>query len=462
MSRPRHGLSVALVAALLVALTWAGRPPAPAVPVSRDASVAQQWFDAQHAARRQGIENLMAFYDPDVEIDGANEGSRETHGRTQALAYLEDVLPPDVYRLDLADGVFLGPTSAVTLERITSTGSMVPEDAVFIHQMGPLGITHQAMASSIQVWRRYSPSDVRLLEADRLARDYLAARSRGAGMELIDLPDFGGPAIFLAGAQDERLPMRSVVLIVDTDIGGGCPGSVAIVLELDDAGRISSEQQFSRDRDVMGCSELGILPTGWWDTITIPERVSRIPSGEVLLAGESVSVFNSTPRLDALLAWGADRFQLAGMEPPALSDVTFYRRTVDLCRGITGLALGKSLSLCFDEADACASTACTTWRPWTRTTLLHELAHVWMTDNVSHAQREAFITRAGLPTWADTDHPWAERGVELAASTIAGALMPEPLKVSPLFGPRSCAELTDLAGIVIGPARARAPRCVDP
>lgn len=457
MIRTRHVLAYALLAALLVSLTLAGRPSDPPVPVASGPSIAQQWFDTQHVARQQGIRNLIAFYDPDVVIEGA----RAAHGRSEALEHLEDMLPPEVYRRDMVQGVFLGPTGAVTLERITSTGSMVPEYVVFLHEMGPLGIIHEMMAASIQAWRRYGPGDVRLLAVDRLVRRYLARGSAAEdGLELTDLPDFGGPAIFVAGAEDERVPLRSVVLLAEQDAGAGCPGSMAIVLHLDSAGRITREQRLPLDRDQLRCSDPGAPPAGWWDSIVIPEPVSRILTGEVPLGGDRVPVFNSTPGLDALLVWGHDRFRQAGMEPPALSEVTFLAREVDLCRGITGMALEDSLSLCFDEGDACASATCASWRPWARTTLLHELAHVWMTDHVSHAQQAAFIDRAGLPTWADTDHPWAQRGVELAASTIAAALGDEPLQVSRLFGQRSCAELKELLGIVIDPMPTLALRCV--
>ena len=56
-------------------------------------------------------------------------------------------------------------------------------------------------------------------------------------------------------------------------------------------------------------------------------------------------------------------------------------------------------------------------------TVLHEFAHVWEYHNVDDTTRDALLEMHGLETWRDRDIPWAERGVEVAAETIAKGLL---------------------------------------
>ena len=55
--------------------------------------------------------------------------------------------------------------------------------------------------------------------------------------------------------------------------------------------------------------------------------------------------------------------------------------------------------------------------------LIHELAHVWIEENVGVAVRREFVQRNDLPTWNDHDYDWDFRGVELAAYTIQQVVM---------------------------------------
>jgi hypothetical protein len=483
---PRRARLVALAGgalALLVACSGAPTGPRPAEP-----DVAGPWFAALLEARRQGEHNLLGFYDPDVVIDDPDGLRAEVRGRSEALAHLSDSLPAEVYQRQLTTGIFLGATTAITGERITSTGSMLPVDVVYIHEMGPRGIRHESTAESIVAWRRSSPDDPRLLAVDRIARryvqgwstgraaplaglyapgasirdDFLALRADGLDVPALvtqagdqgglpdarvtSLPGFGGPGIFLAAASDTKQPIGSLVLLLD-HATAGCTATDAVVLNLEGAGRIARERRFHRSQDWVRCTGT-TPPQGWWDTLPVPATLVRTRSGLVVSGASKIVMFNSTPALDSVLTWAMDRFRAAGLDPPAPSDVTFYASTVDLCRGIEGLTVEGSVSLCFDESALCIDEACTQMRTWPRIATLHELAHVWMADHVARERQSRFVEAARLPTWANVRHPWHERGVELAAATIAWALMSEPTQMSESLTPRSCARLSELYSLL--------------
>jgi len=59
-------------------------------------------------------------------------------------------------------------------------------------------------------------------------------------------------------------------------------------------------------------------------------------------------------------------------------------------------------------------------------TVLHEFAHVWEYHNVDDTTRDALVEMHGLETWRSSDVPWEERGVEVAAETIAKGLLERP------------------------------------
>jgi hypothetical protein len=66
-------------------------------------------------------------------------------------------------------------------------------------------------------------------------------------------------------------------------------------------------------------------------------------------------------------------------------------------------------------------------------TLLHELAHAWEYHTMSDETRQAYLEITGLPTWADPEVGWADRGIERAATTIAWGLLETPITNSAAF-----------------------------
>jgi hypothetical protein len=57
----------------------------------------------------------------------------------------------------------------------------------------------------------------------------------------------------------------------------------------------------------------------------------------------------------------------------------------------------------------------------------HELAHAWVTANVTDTKRSAFMNLRGLEHWADRDVPWNQRGTEWAAVVLQQGVSGHPL-----------------------------------
>lgn len=92
----------------------------------------------------------------------------------------------------------------------------------------------------------------------------------------------------------------------------------------------------------------------------------------------------------------------------------------------------------FDSPESCGGAKAlfdpnpTPWRISICTTgitsaIAHELAHAWVSANVSPEVRSAFIELRGLEHWADRDVPWNERGTEWAAVVVQQGLDGLPL-----------------------------------
>ena len=62
-----------------------------------------------------------------------------------------------------------------------------------------------------------------------------------------------------------------------------------------------------------------------------------------------------------------------------------------------------------------------------KTVYEHELAHAWVTANVTDSQRSAFMNLRGLEHWTNPDIPWNQRGTEWAAVIIQQGLSGLPL-----------------------------------
>ncbi|MEA2002611.1 MAG: hypothetical protein U9N84_12120 [Actinomycetota bacterium] len=59
-------------------------------------------------------------------------------------------------------------------------------------------------------------------------------------------------------------------------------------------------------------------------------------------------------------------------------------------------------------------------------TVLHEVAHAWEFHTVDELTRTAFLDMNSLVSWRGNNVPWGERGMEIAAETIALGLLDRP------------------------------------
>lgn len=284
---------------------------------------------------------------------------------------------------------------------------------------------------------------------DETALGYPAvyAYSTGTGrLEGVLLVAVGAPAEAEAGAA-----------LGDADEGvTACPGRQAIWLELSADGRVTGERRFWSVDDARRCGDASSLPDGWWTVTPLPmsavaphENLARVTS-RLEVGGRTVEIRNGTPTLQLLVGWAVARFDQAGMALPRFESVTFTRHA-DYCEEVEGRAIpvfqdGRAASwelvLCFDETSACADPSCDQFTRLAKRTTLHELAHVWIADNVSESQRTRFLDQRELETWGDNNWPWEQRGVEWAADTIAWGLLDGPFSPSQLGSP-SEPELTE-------------------
>ncbi len=499
----------AVLVAVVLLLAGCGDPPrteGPDDPGSM-ASTAQRWFAARDETQRQGVENLVSFYDPEVVVDYRAVGhpAGVGVGRLAALELLDAGWARTHHQRSQMGPVFVSADGALTLERVRWAKSGDELDAVVVYSMGPQGITSETAASSLIAWRGVRPADRRTTHAAEVVEDYLSAWSSGSGdavpdlysggaqvsdalaattatgwasisalvdssasvalmgsMHTVVLPDYGGPGAFVSGAMlPKDIPLDLVAVILEPDSPGSCPGHLAVVLSLDPEGTILREDRYHRVDDLFRCTPSG-LPGAWWDGLEIPDPVPNIRTATLNLGGNAIEVYNGTDQLEDLLAWGFARYDAAALSAPRLSRVTSHNADSDTCSGIRGLTLNDAVVLCFQGTKLWCPDGGTAWVPLARETVLHELAHVWMAEHVDQAIIAEFLRVSGQATWADRDEPWKDRGVELAAETIAWALMDEPAPTSASLGQRTCDQRAALFQTLTGTSPPPGTPCLEP
>jgi hypothetical protein len=248
------------------------------------------------------------------------------------------------------------------------------------------------------------------------------------------VPGWGGdPALFSGASPGDRSEIPAVgVYTLDLD---GCPMLTATVWFLE-RGRVLDVATYFEVESLRRCgvpATFGSSVEGWWSEVGIPETSPLVETGTVgTSSGHEVLIFNGTERLEALVKWALDRYQRAGMGEPAPLSVAFPPSA--RCRGVVGLALdtgsGLEIQMCFGEDELCTDDAdCTEPARIARLNMLHEMAHVWLTENLDEETRQAFLELRGLEQWTHRDLDWVERGVEHAAEIIAWGLMDESVPV---------------------------------
>jgi hypothetical protein len=510
---PTRRALLSLLAALVVAVLGltactSGTDGAQAGGPASPGTLAEQWFAARDEAERQGVENLVSFYDPHVRFDYRALGPAVIEDREAVLEYLHSTWSRDARQRTWVGPLYVSVDGALAVQRMDWRAAGGAQDVAIITGMGATGVTSEVAAPSVMAWRSANASDTRAVGVSELAMAYASAWATGTGTgmdidrvyaksaELVDalagvralgrsqiadliaagggggraapghmteLPELGGPAVFLAGQYWKRgEPIERLVMILAPEQAGSCPGEVAVVLELGPRGRVVSEQRYHRAQDLSRCA-MNMTPVdAWWTTLDVPDPVPQVLTGTLQVGGQDVQVFNGTPQLEELIRWGFDRFAEAGLDPPRVSRVTSYNGWSDVCEGIHGLTLDDAIVVCFAGTSSWCADGCPQWCPLARRIMLHELGHAWMADHVDQSVIAEFLRVSGKPTWADRGVAWGERGVELAAETISWALMDDPAVFAAGLESFTCAEHAALFETLTGRRPGPSAVCVEP
>lgn len=235
------------------------------------------------------------------------------------------------------------------------------------------------------------------------------------------ITDVDAPALYVHRAHaGTYLPVQQVVVLGRTD---DAAGQTALVLTLDDTGRVVAERRLHRGQGVATPDP----PAGpWWAGRTLPLPVGERPTRPLATAWGEVAVRNGSAATDRLLQQSIARFARAGLAGVRLTTVTLNPYD-DRCSDVQGHVCltqgGADVLVCLDETtvpDGPVAPA-----GWSNV-VLHELAHVWVAHHVDASTREAFLDAVGVPRWDDGSDPWQRRGTEWAAETITWGLLGYP------------------------------------
>lgn len=219
-------------------------------------------------------------------------------------------------------------------------------------------------------------------------------------------------------------PQREVVVLVFTD--SECPRPEARRL-IFDGGLIAEEIRYTHVPSAERCgADIG---RGWWDEFTAPPPLEGLESATIDVGGTTVALVNAEYPQIKFSEWLFGRYAAGGFEPPAVAAI-WYPPSNDCISSRKGLAIETddryegqhTATVCFTPDEINSSDSESGWSVTALNYALHELAHIWMVDHLTDETREAFIQRAGLPSWRSGEDQWGERGVEHGATTIAWGL----------------------------------------
>ena len=146
----------------------------------------------------------------------------------------------------------------------------------------------------------------------------------------------------------------------------------------------------------------------------------------------------ATAQTDITAVAEAERLFTANDFATPNATVTFSR-SADDCGGMRGRTyLGDgtpNIVVCATNANP------TVERQWRTRTLLHELAHAWIAENVPTKTQDDFIRLRRLDVWADRDHQWARRATEHAAEILIWGLTGGGYHVDFRLDNTSCVDL---------------------
>lgn len=210
-------------------------------------------------------------------------------------------------------------------------------------------------------------------------------------------------------------------------LGGSCPALEARRWVIVD-GLIVDETRYVHVDSVRRCS--GSAGDGWWTDFEVADMAesAEFTVDQLEIGGHSIEVVNAEPKQLDLIRWLFGQFDEGSLAQPDVA-AFWFPPSVD-CGLSEAIAQPEderfdrrhTVTLCFTPDELSAGWPGGGWSPHVAHQGLHELAHVWMYDHLGDRARSAFLERTGLDTWRDAGVFWPERGVELAAETIAWGL----------------------------------------
>lgn len=454
------------LATLVLALASAAAACDPAVDEVR-ADEALAFYQQMSAAGERAVTGVAQFTAPDGVLDARATAGRWVEGRDEQQRVLAMWFGQTMGEVGL-ERVYVDADQALVLYRQAPTragagaGQWMALDTV-----GTEGITHREVLISCQGDGEV-PDSPRMSEAERLARDHLDLWAGGSTATvddvyatdavvhdtLLGLVISGRDAIAASAPADE--PWRPAGLSVSgvapvflhqtspyvgdltrvvSLVTTGSGSSLAIDLAVDESGHVTRERRFHA-ADALPPSAASVSP--WWTGVTPPPRPSGLPAVDLATLGGTVEVRGADQATLDRLAWAFHRFDLAGLPPPRVTSIVVDTYGPD-CEKASGVARlsgrAASLTICPNAAALCESTPCTHPRAYPSQSILHELAHAWMADNLADARRARLLTAAGLSTWDDRESAWAARGEEVAAETLSWGLMDVPVALHRLGDP---------------------------
>ena len=227
------------------------------------------------------------------------------------------------------------------------------------------------------------------------------------------------PAVFLHQTSPYAGDLTRVVAVVVT----GADVSMAIDMTVDEAGLVSQERRFHPAE---------ALPTpregtdDWWSGLQPPPLPADQPPVGLPSEHGVVQVYGADEPTRDRIAWALSRFDAAGLREPLLGSVVVDTYGPD-CDGASGVARlsgeRAAITVCPNASSLCDDGDCTHPNTYSSQSILHELAHAWVADNVDDPTRHRFMAVAGVTTWDDRESAWAPRGEEVAAEALSWGLM---------------------------------------
>ena len=444
------------------------------------AASAEQFFAAFHEAQATGVTNAALFYADDVDVDMRSESGWYT-GRTARVQAMRDSwmtsADPDSLEVTAEEPIYLSLDGAVDPARLDIPEYPVHFSSAYVYTVSDRGITSQMFAVStlvgeyfgelvpnqrgwwdehLRAWSAGDPAGVQAFYADEaVVRDSMtglrlegpaaigaAAEGPVSGGALTGavrhtIADEGGPAVYGNGDGDRLVQLLTV------DDGSGCPGELAVAFWLEgQRGLIVREERYHRVDALRRCTDPADLPSGWWDAVTVPDPAGITRTGMLDVRGEQVAIWNGTPELEQLLSWGLGRFADAVLPAPIPTSVTFLAPDGDpeARYGFVHGGDATDIAVLVTTDQACPDEECPRWPTAVKAAVLHQLARVWLAENLPQVSADEFAQERGM-VWSDPGLTWAEQATELAAETLTWGLMDEPYLIDARLGALSCKAL---------------------